>query len=131
MQALILDDSQSMRIVLRRIGEKLGFVVFEAGDGFEGLRRLLEIGTTELIVVDCNMPMMNGLEFVKAVRTIPMYQDTFILMVSCESGTESIVNALQSRVDDFLPKPCTGKDIREKLQSIMECIAMKAHHPLS
>ena len=119
MHALVVDDSQTMRMIVRRFGEELGLEITEAGDGAEGLDRLEAMGVPELIVADWKMPTMSGSEFVKIVRARPLYDRTFILMLTSESGTNEILQALKWGVNDYLAKPCTGLDIRERLESIV------------
>ena len=118
MQALIIDDSRAMRHILRRIVEPLGFQVSEAGHGVEGLRRLNEQPGTELVLVDWNMPEMNGLEFVKAVRANPMNEPTRLVMVTSETEPAQMARALMAGVDEFIMKPFTSELLVNRLQLI-------------
>lgn len=128
MRALVVDDSQTVRMLIRRFGQDFGFEMTEAGDGQEGLDRLGEIGAPELIIVDWKMPGMDGCEFVQTVRANPVYDRTLILMFTSESGLEQVGKALQEGVDDYLAKPCSGKVIREKLEYLVKQIAAGARH---
>ena len=119
MYALIIDDSRAMRRILRQIVEPLGFHILEAGDGQEGLERLEQYHPdVELTLVDWNMPVMNGLEFVKAVRADDQYQQMKIAMVTTETEPAQMARALMAGVDEFVMKPFTSEILIEKLKLI-------------
>ncbi len=119
MYALIIDDSRAMRRILRQIVEPLGFRILEAGDGQEGLDRLGEhYPDVELTLVDWNMPVMNGLEFVKTVRADNQYQQMKIAMVTTETEPAQMARALMAGVDEFVMKPFTSEILIEKLRLI-------------
>jgi two-component system chemotaxis response regulator CheY len=119
MYALIIDDSRAMRRILRQIVEPLGFRILEAGDGQEGLDRLSEhYPDVELTLVDWNMPVMNGLEFVKTVRADDQYQQMKIAMVTTETEPAQMARALMAGVDEFVMKPFTSEILIEKLRLI-------------
>jgi len=119
MYALIIDDSRAMRRILRQIVEPLGFHILEAGDGQEGLERLEQYHPdVELTLVDWNMPVMNGLEFVKAVRADDQYQQMKIAMVTTETEPAQMARALMAGVDEFVMKPFTSQILIEKLKLI-------------
>lgn len=83
--ALIVDDSVSMRQMVAYTLERAGFTVLQAGNGKEGVERLDKAGRVDLIVTDLNMPVMDGLEFIRAVRTRPAAKYTPLLMLTTES----------------------------------------------
>ena len=118
MHALIVDDSRAMRRILRSIVEPLGFEITEAGNGIEGLQQLVERPNTELALVDWNMPEMNGLEFVKAVRANPIYERIKLVMVTTETEPAKMARALMAGVDEFVMKPFTKDILLDKLQLI-------------
>ena len=120
MYALIIDDSRAMRRILRQIVEPLGFRILEAGNGQEGLDRLREhFPDVELTLVDWNMPVMNGLEFVKTVRADDQYQQMKIAMVTTETEAAQMARALMAGVDEFVMKPFTSEILIEKLRLIV------------
>ena len=118
MHALIVDDSRAMRRILRTIVAPLGFQIAEAGHGIEGLQRLEEQPETELALVDWNMPEMNGIDFVKAVRTNPIYERMKLVMVTTETEPAKMARALMAGVDEFVMKPFTPDVLLSKLQLI-------------
>jgi two-component system chemotaxis response regulator CheY len=118
MYALIIDDSRAMRRILSKIVMPLGLEVVEAENGQEGLDRLEEIQPPEVILVDWNMPVMNGLEFVKAVRADERFSTQKIMMVTTETEPAQMVRALMAGVDEFAMKPFTADVLIEKMKLI-------------
>ncbi len=115
MRALVLDDSKAMRMILGRILEPLGFEVWGAADGVEGLEELKKVGTVDLILVDWNMPRMNGLEFVKAVRADSGNDAARIMMVTTETEVQNVAQALEAGANEYVMKPFTKDVVIEKL----------------
>ncbi|HXG22596.1 MAG TPA: response regulator [Methylomirabilota bacterium] len=115
MRALVIDDSRAMRAILGRILKELGFEVTEAGHGREGLERLQQESKLALALVDWNMPEMNGLEFVRAVRANHAYDGLRLMMVTTASEAEAMVTALEAGADEYVMKPFTKDVILEKL----------------
>ena len=116
MKALVIDDSRTMRRIISGVLRPLGFETFEAADGQEALD-LMESGTrVDLACIDWNMPVMNGLEFVVAVRGNRAWQDVTLMMVTTESEHGQIVRALAAGAHEYLIKPFTPDAIRDKLQ---------------
>lgn len=118
MQVLIVDDSRAMRRILRNIVEPLGFRIAEAGHGVEGLQQLSEHPDTKLVLVDWNMPEMNGFDFVKHVRSDPKHEQVKLVMVTTETEPAKMARALMAGVDEFVMKPFTSEILLEKLQLI-------------
>ena len=115
MKALIIDDSLAMRSILTRIVTQLGFDCVEASNGQEGLTRLDEVDDISLVLVDWNMPEMNGLDFVKVVRTKPEYEKLPLMMVTTETEPMRMALALMAGVDEFVMKPFTPEILSEKI----------------
>ncbi|MER7280191.1 response regulator [Dactylosporangium sp. NPDC000244] len=121
MLTMVIDDSRAMRLILKRIVAQLGFDVVEAGNGQEAMDYLttnvLEGGgeIPGLALVDWNMPEMNGLEFVTAVRAEPRLRGMTLMMVTTESEQSQIVRALASGAHEYVIKPFTPDAIIDKL----------------
>jgi two-component system chemotaxis response regulator CheY len=121
MLTMVIDDSRAMRLILKRIVAQLGFEVVEAGNGQEAMDYLttnvLEGGgeIPGLALVDWNMPEMNGLEFVTAVRAEPRLRGMTLMMVTTESEQSQIVRALASGAHEYVIKPFTPDAIIDKL----------------
>jgi two-component system chemotaxis response regulator CheY len=119
MKALVIDDSRAMRRIVGGVVKSLGFEVIEAGHGGEGLEQLEEhIADIGVVLVDWNMPVMNGLEFIEAVRAQEQYKTTKLVMVTTETEPARMVKALMAGVDEFVMKPFTKEILVEKLQLI-------------
>lgn len=116
MRALVIDDSKAMRHILADLLGEMGFEVHEAEDGHDAMERLKQVGMVELALVDWNMPVMNGLEFVRAIRSDPVHSDMMMMMVTTETTRERVVQALSAGVDEYLMKPVTKEMLAEKLQ---------------
>ena len=115
MRALIVDDSRAMRTILGQFLRGLGFQVVEAGDGAEALVRLGESGGADLALVDWNMPVMNGIDFVRAVRRLPAYDSMRMMMVTTETETASVARALEEGANEYVMKPFTKEILVAKL----------------
>jgi two-component system chemotaxis response regulator CheY len=116
MNALVVDDSKTVRLLMRRILGDLGFRVVEASDGLEALAALQSHPETDICLVDWNMPNMDGYSFLKAVRARHEYAELKVMMVTSESGPEQMVKALGAGADEFLMKPFTADAVNEKLE---------------
>ncbi|HST99562.1 MAG TPA: response regulator [Geodermatophilus sp.] len=111
----MIDDSRAMRRIVSSILVGLGYEVRDAGHGREGLDVLDEGWIPELVCVDWNMPVMDGLQFVSAVRSNPAWRSMTIMMVTSESEHTQIVRALAAGAHEYVIKPFTADAIRDKL----------------
>lgn len=119
MYALIIDDSRAMRRIITKIMTGLGFEVIEAGDGKEGYEQFeANADKLDVVLVDWNMPVMTGIEFIEAVRARDEYANHKLMMVTTESEPARMARALMSGVDEFVMKPFTDEVIVEKLRLI-------------
>jgi two-component system, chemotaxis family, chemotaxis protein CheY len=112
---LVVDDSKTMRLILKRFLDKMGFQVVEAGNGREALDRLREMAKPDLVLVDWNMPEMSGVEFVRSVRTDRTYDTLPLVMVTTNAELEHVAEALEAGANEYVMKPFTLEVIREKL----------------
>lgn len=115
MNALVIDDSSTMRLILTRFLAKMGFQVVEAANGREALKRLREMGRPDLVLVDWNMPEMNGVDFVRSVRADHSFDDLPLVMVTTNTELEHVAEALEAGANEYVMKPFTMDVIREKL----------------
>jgi two-component system chemotaxis response regulator CheY len=115
MRALVIDDSRAMRMILTRILKEVGFDVVEAGHGREALERLAGIRPPDLLMVDWNMPIMDGLALIKAVRADRAYDLARIMMVTTESERARVAEALAAGANDYMMKPFTREAVLKKL----------------
>ncbi len=116
-KAMIIDDSRAMRRILGHTVRELGFDVSEASNGREALRKLDDMGPpVRLMLVDWNMPEMNGLEFVTRLRQDERFQASLIVMVTTETAVDQMVNALEAGANEYVMKPFTKEIIQDKLR---------------
>jgi len=115
MRALVVDDSRAMRMILARVLRDNGFEVLEAGDGAQALAVLADSALPDVALVDWNMPVMNGLDFVEAVRREPAYEAMHLLMVTTESEAAQVVRAIEAGAEEYLFKPFTPEALLDKL----------------
>jgi two-component system, chemotaxis family, chemotaxis protein CheY len=115
-QALVVDDSQTIRLILRKYLGKIGFDVVEATDGLEGIARLREMSQADLVLVDWNMPNMSGVDFVRAVRALRQYDSLPVVMVTTNTERDQVASALEAGANEYIMKPFTQDVIREKLE---------------
>lgn len=115
MRALIVDDSRMVRMVLGKMLGEMGFDVLEACDGQEAIDRLYHGEHVDIMLVDWNMPVMNGYELVCAVRANVLLGDIRIMMVTTETSMEHVQKALAAGANEYLMKPFTKELLQEKL----------------
>lgn len=115
MRALVIDDSRTMRRIVAGALEKLGFETLQAEHGRAALDQLEAGAEVDLACIDWNMPVMDGLEFVTAVRANPAWRSITLMMVTTEAEHSQIVRALAAGAHEYLIKPFTTDAIRDKL----------------
>lgn len=122
MKCLVVDDSATMRRIVVNALKSIGYEnVVEAGDGSEALAKC--DASVELVITDWNMPVMGGLEFVKALRARPQHVKTPILMVTTRSVKEDIMQAVEAGVSGYILKPFTPQVLKEKIDQILSVSA--------
>ena len=118
MKALVIDDSKAMRSILKNLLTGVGFEVTQAGHGRQALEGLKRVGKFDIALVDWNMPEMDGLEFVEAVRADPTYNDMPLMMVTTETEMSRVVRALDAGANEYLMKPFTRELLLKKLDML-------------
>lgn len=118
LKVLIVDDQQSMRQLIRGGLQQIGFKVFEdAADGEAGLRALVAF-QANLIISDFNMPKLDGLGLLRAVRLYPATAKTAFIMLTGRGDKELVQRAVQFGVNNFLVKPFTVATLQEKIEAV-------------
>lgn len=122
MKILIVDDFSTMRRIVKNLLRDLGFTnTSEADDGLTALP-MLQSGKYDFLVTDWNMPGMQGIDLLKAVRADANLASLPVLMVTAESKKEQIVEAAQAGVNGYVVKPFTAATLKEKIDKIFERI---------
>jgi two-component system chemotaxis response regulator CheY len=116
MRALVIDDSRVSRRILSRMLGNLGFEVVEASNGAEGLACLKQMDQgAQVVLVDWNMPVMGGIDFVRAVRAVPGYANLNLVMITTNNELRDVVTALEAGANEYIMKPFTQEVVQEKL----------------
>ncbi len=122
MKILIVDDFSTMRRIIKNLLRDLGFTnTSEADDGLTALP-MLQGGKYDFLVTDWNMPGMQGIDLLKAVRADAELASLPVLMVTAESKKDQIVEAAQAGVNGYVVKPFTAATLKEKIDKIFERI---------
>ena len=114
---LVVDDSKVIRKVARHILETLDFTVEEAGDGREALERCGE-AVPDVVLLDWNMPVMSGIEFLRALREADIQPRPKVVFCTTENGTAHIRAALEAGADEYVMKPFDRDTLASKLQIV-------------
>ena len=114
---LIVDDSRIIRKVARRIVEGLGFEVDEAADGAEALAYCQSV-MPDVVLLDWNMPVMDGMTFIRHLREHTGGDTPKVLFCSIETGPQQISDALSAGADDYVMKPFDGEILQSKLMEV-------------
>jgi two-component system, chemotaxis family, chemotaxis protein CheY len=118
---LIVDDSAMMRKIVLRALTLAGLEfqqVLEAADGSEALE-ILKMNTVELIMCDINMPVMNGLELLKAMRAQNLAAGVPVVMVTTESSSEHVREAVAVGASGYIRKPFTPEHVKQKVLALL------------
>jgi len=121
MRILVVDDSRIMRNIVKNSLISLGFDsegFREAANGSEAWGMLQE-DKYELLLLDWNMPMLNGLDLVKRIRKSPELAEIPIIMVTSEKAKYNVIEAVKAGVDDYIVKPVKEKALMEKIQRVL------------
>jgi two-component system chemotaxis response regulator CheY len=116
MLALVVEDSKTIRMILTEYLRKMDIQVVEATNGREGLERLKEMAPPDLVLVDWNMPVMSGIDFIRAVRELHIYDPLPLIMVTTNSESDYVGAAMDAGANEYIQKPCTLDALREKIE---------------
>ena len=120
---LVVDDQQTMRSLVRTGLQQLGFrTIYEAPDGEEGLRHMLS-RPVHLVISDYNMPKLDGLGLLRAIRSHPPIQKTAFIILTGRADKELVQRAVQFGVNNYLVKPFTVQTLKEKIEAIFGVLA--------
>jgi two-component system, chemotaxis family, chemotaxis protein CheY len=120
-RALIVDDSSVMRKIVERSLRQAGLEVTEVKEASNGAEALAVLATSqvELILCDINMPVMDGLEFVKRLKGVPNAKNVPVVMLTTEGGETHVVQALTSGARGYIRKPFTSDQVKEQVLPLL------------
>ncbi|HSA86660.1 MAG TPA: chemotaxis response regulator CheY [Nitrospira sp.] len=120
MKILVVDDMVTMRRIVKNILKQLGFAnVDEAENGQEALQKL-RADTYGFVVSDWNMPVMTGIDMLRAIRADEKLKTTPVLMVTAEAQQSNLIEAVQAGVSNYIVKPFTAETLQEKISKIFK-----------
>jgi two-component system chemotaxis response regulator CheY len=120
-RTLIVDDSSVMRKIVERSLRQAGLnplVVYEAGSGTEGVE-LLRAKQVDLILSDINMPSMDGLEFLRQIRSQNLAPGVPVVMITTESSEEHVKQAILAGAQGYIRKPFTAEQVKERVLPLL------------
>ncbi len=115
---LVVDDDAQIRRALSRAIESQGLACVEAGSGLEGLDLLAQLGSVPLVITDIHMPGMDGLEFLRELRS--RYPDTAVIMLTAVAEVRTAVTCLQMGAMDYIAKPVVIDEVRARVSQALE-----------
>ncbi len=118
MRALVIDDSKPVRSILAKMLRARNFDTAEAANGHEALQLLEQLGKPDLVTVNWHMPEMDGLQFVRTVRSDARFLDLPLLMISGESEPSQVATAMAAGANQYIVKPCTEQALTNKLAKL-------------
>ncbi len=124
MRMMTVDDSSVVRKIIRAASEVLEYELEEAESGLEALEILVKLdGQIDLILLDWNMPGMNGYELLQKIKSTPKYKNIPVMMVTTEGQKENIVMAVKAGASHYMTKPFAMEDL---IKRILECMGKGA-----
>ena len=118
LKVLIVDDQQTMRSLVRNGLREIGVTEHrEAVDGEDGLRQLLS-APVNLVISDYNMPQLDGLGLLRAIRATPQLRNTGFIMLTGRADGDLVKRAVQFGVNNYLVKPFTVATLRQKIEDV-------------
>ncbi len=116
MKILLVDDSATMRRIQKtQLGDLGTYEIIEAVDGEDALAQLQSNMPVDVILLDWNMPVMDGLTFLKAVRNNPEYKEVKVVMCTSESEKNKVIEAMREGANNYIVKPFTPDALKQKL----------------
>jgi two-component system chemotaxis response regulator CheY len=120
MKILVVDDMSTMRRIVKNIMKQLGFAnVEEAENGQDALDKL-RADSFGFVISDWNMPVMTGIELLRAIRAEDKLKGIPVLMVTAEAQKENLIEAIQAGVSNYIVKPFSAETIQEKMNKIFK-----------
>ena len=120
---LVVDDSLAIRTAIRRLLEPLGFTVDEAENGEVALHYCQEWGGADAILLDIDMPVMDGIEFLRALRANAHLAQPPVVMCTTHSSLEKIATAVEAGADEYIMKPFSAEIVAGKLAAVGVALA--------
>lgn len=121
---LVVDDFSTMRRIVKNVLQELGYSRIEEADDGQTALPMLQAGDYDFLITDWNMPGMQGIDLLRAVRADKALSGLPVLMLTAEAKREQIVEAAQAGVNGYVIKPFTAATLKEKLDNIFQTLGM-------
>ncbi len=122
MKILVVDDSRIMRSIIKNSIKSKNIAdedIYDAEDG-EAAIKIMDSVDIGILLVDWNMPKLNGLDLVKKVRAMEKYKEIPIVMITSEAAKYNVMEALKAGVSDYIVKPISGSTLESKLSKYIQ-----------
>lgn len=128
LRVLTVDDSKTIRMIVKKAFKPFDCVVFEAENGIEGLA-VASKEKPDLIVLDITMPVMNGVEMLDKLKSDPGLKEIPVIMLTAESGKDNVMQIVKMGVRDYMVKPFKGEQLIERVEKIIKLEPKKEEEP--
>jgi CheY-like chemotaxis protein len=128
LKVLTVDDSKTIRMIVKKAFKPFDSVVLEAENGVEGLA-VASKEKPDLIVLDITMPVMNGVEMLDKLKGDPNLKEIPVIMLTAESGKENVMQIVKMGVRDYMVKPFKGEQLIERVEKIVKLESRKEEEP--
>jgi CheY-like chemotaxis protein len=118
LKVLTVDDSKTIRMIVKKAFQPYNCTIFEAENGVEGLAAATK-ERPGLIVLDITMPVMNGIEMLERLKGEPDLKDIPVIMLTAESGKDNVMNIVRKGIKDYMVKPFKGEQLIERVRKIV------------
>ncbi len=120
MKIMVVDDMSTMRRIIKNVFKQINFTNIQEAENGQQALEMLRGETFQFVIADWNMPVMTGLELVKAMRADSKLRDIPVLMVTAEAQHENLIQAVQAGVNGYIAKPFTAEALQEKMSKIFK-----------
>jgi len=119
LKVLTVDDSKTIRMIVKKAFKQYDCELFEAENGVEGLATAAKV-KPDLIVLDITMPVMNGIEMLEKLKSEAGLKDIPVIMLTAESGKDNVMQIVKMGVKDYMVKPFKGEELIGRVEKIMK-----------
>jgi len=125
LKVLTVDDSKTIRMIVKKAFKQYDCEMFEGENGVEGLATAAK-EKPGLIVLDITMPVMNGIEMLEKLKNEPALKDIPVIMLTAESGKDNVMQIVKMGVQDYMVKPFKGEELIARVEKIMKLVPKPA-----
>lgn len=126
MKVLVAEDDQLSSVLMQKLLRNLGHEVFAAANGAEALAMLGRQEDLQIVISDWMMPLMDGIELCRRIRTRRRFRYTYVLLVTSRGGKQRYLDALEAGADDFIPKPLDPDELAARLRVADRILGLQA-----